>query len=149
MTLKFGGQSMSTKSYDPSAGSASAFDMALRTRKTWASARKVCMPAFTSMVWWRSPQNQAHTGHGTASHVFSALPGTRITAVQWAGRKYHGLSSAGWFGGGWAFKTGMYGDGFRSIDGEADCYTHNFGSCYSQSGPSTLAPGSRVLIAVA
>ena len=90
------------------------------------------------MKTYVSPQNQSVTGRGTASHILSTRPGTRITALQWAGRKFYGPSSLGWFGAGWAFKTGMFGDGFRPIDGEADCGTHDFGACYSQSGSSAL-----------
>ena len=72
-------------------------------------------------------EGSRHTD-GAASWKFSAPTGTRITGLQWSGNKYHGGSSVG---GGWAYRTGMFGDAFRAIDSQADCYTHNMGSCYS------------------
>ena len=78
-----------------------------------------------------TPHNDGRYANGTAAYTFNAPGGTKVVGLQWSGAKYYGVSSAGWFGGGWAFRTGMFGDNFRSIDGEADCYTHNLGACFS------------------
>jgi hypothetical protein len=78
-----------------------------------------------------APHGDGRVANGSAAYSFSAPGGTKIVGLQWSGNKYHGVSSAGWLGGGWAFRTGMFGDGFRNIDGEADCYTYNYGACFS------------------
>ena len=75
--------------------------------------------------------NDDRTGTGSGIWRFGAPGGTKIIGLQWSGNKYHGVLSAGWVGGGWAFRTGMFGDGFRGVDPQAECYTHNLGACYS------------------
>src|SRR5918998_299298 len=78
-----------------------------------------------------APHNDGRVADGTAAWTFSAPAGTKIAGLQWSGNKYYGVSSAAWLGGGWALRTGMFGDGFREIDNQADCYTHNLGACFS------------------
>ena len=78
-----------------------------------------------------TPSAGSGVANGSAAFSFAAPGGTKIVGLQWSGSKYHGVSSAGWIGGGWALRTGMFGDNFRNIDSEAECYTHNYGACFS------------------
>src|SRR5215211_1257126 len=77
------------------------------------------------------PHNDGRTSTGSAYHSFTAPSGTRISGLDWEGNKFYGFTSAGFFGGGWAFKTALLGDNFREIDRNAYCYTDNFGECFS------------------
>ena len=84
----------------------------------------------------RSPRRQPHVQRRHQLLGLHRARGHQITGLDWHGNKFYGFTSAGYFGGGWAFQTGMYGDNWRQVDGNAYCYTDNYGACFSGDGIS-------------
>jgi hypothetical protein len=116
------------------------------TNENFASYRDCAGGWLAGMKTYAAPHNDARTSTGFGAHTFRGPSGTAITGVDWEGNKYLGVSSLGWIGGGWSFKTAMLGDNFRDVDPNAHCHTDNYGSCFAgdPGHPNAISAKSQV-----